>query len=784
MPGTDRKRASRSRSGAEAAESVAAIVSFLARHDFALPIPERCVTEERLVSLIAGGAIPPAYLLTLAERCGIEVHSLIAEAAVSSAARRSGTGGTAGAGGAEARAAAPLGLGLDEAFSLVFKSLGEERSGQLEMARGVSRALGDSGVALLEAGTGTGKSLAYLVPSALHSFETGERIVVSTYTKNLQDQLFRKEMSVLERALSIDARAERLLGRDNYVCTRNVIIQASKRMEETSSPGLALALFVSLAEGGTIDSLGALPDGVNVRELAAPPRCPMNACGFAERCPLIRARKRAREARILFVNHALLLTDYRQGGAVIGPYARVVFDEAHQLERCVIENLSVKTSREDMHRILEPLKLSERDDDTWKLLMRELECSHLGGSWNSLKKELARNARDLERAYAGFFRGVTDALNAGRSLRSTKTRYTDGGETFAMERSALHDIFLHISIFIESLKPISEVKLSQDLGAFQQEASYAAEELATLAESLKYLSTGTDEESVFWLDWGFDGALREMCGSPLGIDRSFADYLESFLGSAVFTSATLSQNGSFAFLKERLGLRLLPVKPIELVIPSPFPFDKNCLVLVVSGLGDPNDDAFAAPVTDLVSGLTAGVARRTMVLFTSYRLCFSVAGALAKRGVDGPVFVQGSGESREALSERFRLHPAGVLLGVASFWEGVDFPGEELEVLVIPKIPFPVPSEPIVEARAERLSALGEDVFGKLFLPEAILRMRQGVGRLIRRMDDRGVIVILDSRLGTKPYGSTILSSLPSGTVEHVSPEECVVRVARWFGGA
>jgi len=368
-------------------------------------------------------------------------------------------------------------------------------------------------------------------------------------------------------------------------------------------------------------------------------------------------------------------------------------------------------------------------------------------------------------------------------LRSTKTRYTDGGETFAIERNTLHDIFLHINTFIESLKPISEVRLSQDLGVFQQEISYAGEELATLSESLKYLSTGIDEDSVFWLEWGSDGALREMCGSPLGIDRSFADYLEGFLGSAVFTSATLSQNGSFAFLKERLGLRLLPIKPIELVIPSPFPFDKNCLVLVVSGLGDPNDDGFAAPVTDLVSALAASVARRTMVLFTSYRLCFSVARALAKRGVDGPVFVQGSGESREALSERFRLHPAGVLLGVASFWEGVDFPGEELEVLVIPKIPFPVPSEPIVEARSQRLSALGEDAFGKLFLPEAILRMRQGAGRLIRRMDDRGVIVILDSRLGTKPYGSTILSSLPSGTVEHVSPEECVVRVAQWFGG-
>ncbi|MFA4947179.1 MAG: ATP-dependent DNA helicase [Candidatus Krumholzibacteriia bacterium] len=291
------------------------------------------------------------------------------------------------------------------------------------------------------------------------------------------------------------------------------------------------------------------------------------------------------------------------------------------------------------------------------------------------------------------------------------------------------------------------------------------------------------EDSVFWLDWGPDGALREMCGSPLAVDRPFADYLEGVLGSAVFTSATLSQNGSFALLRDRLGMRFLASKPRELVIPSPFPFDENCLVLVVSGLGDPNHDGFAAPVAELVAGLAAGVGRRTMVLFTSYRLCRSVAEALARNGVERPVLVQGAGESREALSGKLRKHEGGVLLGVASFWEGVDFPGEELEVLVIPKIPFPVPAEPIVEARSQRFSSLGEDPFEKLFLPEAILRMRQGSGRLIRRMNDRGVIVILDSRLGTRPYGGTILSSLPSRNIEHVTVEECVGRVARWFAG-
>ncbi|MGD1049314.1 MAG: helicase C-terminal domain-containing protein, partial [Candidatus Krumholzibacteriaceae bacterium] len=690
MPGEYRKPTARPRHAQGGPRPVEGVLPFLARYGYAPDLHGEDITEERFVSTLADGPVPPAYLLALAERCGFEGRSLIAEAAAAGRGARDG-GARAGAPSPEARSAAPGAIGLEEAFARLFESLGEVREGQLEMARAVSRSLRDGGVVILEAGTGTGKSLAYLVPSVLHSFATGERVVVSTHTKNLQDQLFRKEIGVLEKALSIDARAERLLGRDNYICTRNVVIQASSLTGETSEPALALALFVALAGGaGTVDSLGPLPDGVSAEALAAPQRCQMNACGLADRCPLMRARRRAREARVLFVNHALLLTDYRQGGAGLGPYARVVFDEAHHLETCIIENLSVKASREDVFRILEPLALSEGARETWKLLTHELECSLAPGAWSHLRRDLARKAKDLEKAYADLFSGLRDSLNAARVFRSTRTRYADGGATFAAAHDMFNDISFKLNELIGMLKPLHDARLSQDLAPFQQEIGYVEGELATFSESMRFLSRGEDEESVFWLDWGADGSLRELCGSPLSVDRPFADYLEGFLGSAVFTSATLSQNGSFLFIKERLGLTMLPARPVELLIPSPFPFDENCLVLVASDLGDPNDEGFAAPVGDLVSGLVSLVARRTMVLFTSYRLCFAVAAALAKRGVDGPVLVQGAGESREILSERFRRHPNGLLLGVASFWEGVDFPGEELEVLVIPKIPFPV----------------------------------------------------------------------------------------------
>ncbi len=782
MPGAHRTRAARRR-GVRRSKPFDALVSLLDSYGFTLPSSAIDLGEERFVSRVASGCVPPAYLGVLAERCNLEGLPLIRKAMEWAEPRGACPGERSGASSAAGPSADARAPDLEEAFSLVFASLGEERSGQLEMARAVRKVLAEGGVALLEAGTGTGKSLGYLVPSILHSLETGERVVVSTHTRNLQDQLFRKEMSILEAALSIDANAARLLGRDNYLCTKRVIARASSLAVETCAPALAFALFVACADGGTLDSLGALPGGADTRSLAAPPRCPMNACTFAGRCPLVRARAHAREARILFVNHALLLTDYRQGGSVLGPYARVIFDEAHHLEKCIIENLSVRASRDDVRRILEPLRLADARDDAWRLLSHELESATIPGGVKSLRKDIVRAARDLEKAYADLFAGIRGILDVGRQARSMRTRYVDGGETFADAQDAFNAIYFHINNIIDLYKPIREAELSRDLEAIQQDMAYACEELATLAEGLRFLSAGNVEDSVFWLDWGPDGTLREMCGSPLEVDRPFADYLEGILGSAVFTSATLSQNGSFALLRDRLGMRFLASKPCELVIPSPFPFDENCLVLVVSGLGDPNAAAFGAPVADLVAGLAAGVGRRTMVLFTSYRLCNSVAEALADSGVGRPVLVQGAGESREALSGKLRKHEGGVLLGVASFWEGVDFPGEELEVLVIPKIPFPVPAEPIVEARSQRLSSLGEDPFEKLFLPEAILRMRQGSGRLIRRMSDRGVIVILDSRLGVRPYGGAILTSLPSKNIEHVTVEECVGRVARWFAG-
>jgi ATP-dependent DNA helicase DinG len=775
------------RCAAGADASVGTLISFIQSHGFSIPPDEWTMSDDLAARRLENSPVPPAYLRTLAERCPEASGTPVLEAllrlgritACGGAPERSDTGVQA-----RPRERARTRTGeiptLEDAFSRIFSALGEERSGQREMARIVAQALEEGAFALLEAGTGTGKSIGYLVPLVLHSLETGERVVVSTYTKNLQDQLYRKEMPLLESALGIGASARRLLGRENYLCTRRVLVQLSRMGDRSLGKALAFGLAIALGGEGTTDSLCMPPDGTASSSLVAPSRCPMNACAWAERCPLTRARKGAREARVLFVNHALVLTDYRQGGTILGPYSKVVFDEAHRLEQCAVDNLSVRVAREKLAAALEPM-LESREDEAWKLLLHELEASSPAGNFKRFKRDLTRKAKALERAYEGLFCGIEDSVDAERRAKATRIRYLDGSETFAGISSMLNDIFFLFNEFCELCKLLQDVRGKHDLSGLQQEISCAIDEVRELSEALRFLTAGRDEESVFWLEWRRDGALKEVCGSPLRVDRAFADYLESLGGSAVFTSATISHEGGFRLFKERLGLGLLHAKPIEAIIPSPFPFDDNCLVLVASGLGDPNGEPFAASVARIVGAISRKVARRTLVLFTSYRLCFAVADALTEAGIDGPVFVQGAGESREIVSGRFRRSRSGVLLGVASFWEGVDFPGEELEVLVIPKLPFPVPSEPFVEARSQRLSALGEDPFESLFLSEAMTRMRQGAGRLIRRMDDRGVVVILDSRLGTRPYGARILSALPSKNVVHIAAEECAERTAEWF---
>jgi len=753
--------------------------------------------DELVMSRIAAGPVPAALLARLAAEAGFEGLGLIELTAASATPQaplfgspdgidsspfeEDRPGGAAGAGPAQSGPIDPHDLvaAVEDAFERIHAELGERRTGQLAVARTVALALAQDEIALIEAGTGTGKSLAYLVPSLIYADATGERIVVSTHTIHLQEQLWRREYPVARRAAGAAAHAERLTGRENYLCARRIVSATARLSQDDPAAALALALSAALSCEGTAASLPECCRPERIRSITAPSRCLMNGCPHAPGCALIAARRRAAAAPVLFVNHALLLTDYRQGGSVIGPYRRVIIDEAHHLERSVMENLSVRIDRAGLERILEPVTPVSTRSERWRNLVLQLEATGRGGDWNGAVSRLAAAVAELEAAWAALFDATGAELPPGGTAPGTRTRYRDSG-SLGWPPEMLRRFFEAVTGVRRSIEPLARAEGTSQPQHLAAELRFIDEELAATGETVRYLEGADDPDGVFWIEWGHAGAAA-VCGSPLDVDRRFADYLEERIASAVLTSATLAQGGSFSYLSSSLGIGLTGREPVGLVAPSPFDLERELLIMRLHGPGDPNDASFADAVAATVERLVREARRSIMVLFTSYRMCRATAEALEARMPALPVLTQGEGQSREAMAALFRRRPGTVLLGVASFWEGVDFPGEELEVLVIPKIPFPVPSEPVIEARSERLARDGENPFERLSIPEAVLKLRQGIGRLIRRRSDRGVVVLMDPRLGSRSYARFILDALPVEARVVASPEDLAEAARRWF---
>ncbi len=800
--GTDKKRSRLRRDGPKALpDFVQAFLPYI--YDYTCKEDDTGHITASIIEKLMDSPIPLSTVMTYARRAGFGGIPLLEQAARSNAGNAfeglfEEAGGGDGSGlredspsskadpgkrvKEEFSKTSPVGISsVREAFEKVFSELGERRGQQVEMGAAVDSALRDGRIAFIEAGTGTGKSLGYLVPAVLFSKSSGKRVVVSTHTKNLQNQLFEREIPLISRILSLEVKAGRLMGRENYICSRRLCSEVSRLGNSDPGLGLELALRAAFSATGTVDSIGSVDMRIPPGSLQAPRRCMMNACFDSDTCPLIKARKRALSSEILFVNHALVLADYSGGGSVMGEYAGVIFDEAHHLERCVMENLSIRISPQDVRNILKPVRPVSMSTESWKLLESQLEAYETEGGLKAEIGKIASLAYELEKAWEEIFSSMKNGLNPDRAVSSTRTRYYCGEETFAYTQNAVDAYLLYSNQIKISLKLLYEAKGSSAAKAFQQELEICCKLFEELEAALSFLREAGDEDTVYWMEWNSRGGISSICGSPLSVDRRFADYLNDCCESAVFTSATLSQEQSFEYIRGSLGIHLTGFEVGELIEPSSLIRDDNFLVILHGKAGNPNHDDFAREISFLVRELSSRTGRRLLALFTSYRMCLLAAKILEREDLPGPLLVQGRGLSRESLSSSFRKLESSILLGVASFWEGVDFPGDQLEILVIPKIPFPVPDEPIVEAKAERIKALGKNPFQELFLPEAVLRLRQGIGRLIRRKDDRGVAIIMDSRLSTMPYGRRVLASLPTGVVEVSSSKEVVERSAEWF---
>ncbi|MDD4903391.1 MAG: helicase C-terminal domain-containing protein [Candidatus Bipolaricaulis sp.] len=648
----------------------------------------------------------------------------------------------------------------------------ETRTGQMVMACRVEATLRHGGALSVEAGPGTGKTFAYLVPAILKLREDKTaRIVICTRTKQLQEQLYRKDLPFLADRIAPTLSVAMLKGRENYLCLRRwelLLQELVSGLERDRLASLApLVRWLSDTETGDIEENRAFLASPTSRELwgrlhDSPHHCVGAFCPHMEGCFSIQARRRARKADLVVVNHSLLLADAATHGVVLGKYSHLVVDEAHAFEAAARVAFTGSLSQSMVERIVEQLAPPRNRRGGWvgrlPLAPEDEEALRVGNAAAVLPGQASR-----------LFRSVESILSEERRGRLPNLSPASGDlEAF---RAAVRGLGVDLEALIE------RVREEPDL-AREGEGGLAA--LRELERVAGVLAGAPDENSVHWYER--EAGRLALHVTPLDVAPILAACLYPDLAATVWTSATLSLGGDFTYVHRTLGLDAAFPDIEGTVAESPFSYEGRMRILVPGGfpavLGDA--DAYAEALAALLADLYGALHRNGLVLFTSYDLLQRVRERLV--GVV-PLLAQGVDGPRTSLVERFRREKDGVLLlGADSFWEGVDLPGEELEVLVVTRLPFAVPTDPVFAAMSERCERTGGDPFHELALPQAVLRLRQGVGRLIRTQRDRGIVIVTDDRIRTKGYGRRFAEALPVAVEEIATPAELVREAAAWFG--
>lgn len=671
------------------------------------------------------------------------------------------------------------------------------------MMKAVADALTGAIHLAVEAGTGVGKSLAYLVPSVYWAVANGERVIVSTRTRNLQDQLFLRDIPFLEVALDVDFSAALLKGRGNYLCLNrwhHVLergLSPSERVEL-----LPLAIWEEETNSGDIAENAAFRRRAYLwsRISADGGACEGAKCPYHDRCYLVKARRASQSAHIVIVNHALLFSDTEAENRILGEYSCLVCDEAHNIEAVATEHLGKRVSAWRARALLDNLYRKDTvESGVIPNLLSGLKDDGEGGIAEMIVAAADRLKSDVELAQASvsaLFKALVShwtELSTGEAVGFRRIRYRPDGsvrDLLPEEHGAACRALSAAAATAESLADLVSDSGYEGSDTLFQNLEYHAGRLIELASDTEFLAKAEDAGSVFWLE------VRDIRGSPecelRSAPISIAEMMDAFLyarvDSLVLTSATMTVDSSFDFVMERLGLDLLPDwKVAVLDVGSPYDYDAQTTAVVAGYLPAPSSPGFNALVGDLLVKLAAEARGGTLVLFTSKSSLNAVF-----RIVRGPltslgklVLAQGHSGGSSAILGQFEKEVDSILLATASFWEGVDVPGRSLEQLIIAKLPFPVPNDPVVAAHCELYEASGEYPFSRYMVPMTAIRLRQGFGRLIRSTSDSGVVVLLDSRLETKrrSYGGRLLDQLPTEATVARSEEE-LLRVVGVTGAA
>ena len=616
----------------------------------------------------------------------------------------------------------------------------ESRPQQLKMAEAICDSIENENHLLVEAGTGVGKSLAYLVPFIIYATKNDKKVVVSTNTKTLQQQLYEKDLPLLKQSLNIEFEYALCLGTENYLCIRRLHNEFTHDLfdtDEQRTDAKRIIEWSSKTNSGIRSELGFIPkDEVWDKVCRESDLCLGNKCVHKNSCFYKNAKKHERNSHILVTNHALFFTNLASGGLVLPEFHAVVFDEGQTLEDVATSYLGHEITNTKIKYLLDSIYNPKTEKGAL------LKFKNQKDKVNAVKKYL----EESRIASTQFFEEIGKKFGTKNENKRIRTK---------------NIIFNFLEEPLSSLAD-SMKKLLEDVKSEEGEALVRAyvKKCISLKASLSFILTLANDNYVYWVEV-FEkrgGVKYSLFAAPIEIAEELNKQLFNKIKPIILTSATLSTNNNFDFIRSRLGIKECG----ELLLGSPFNYKENVLLYLVKKVADPSDDfeKFQKQVLSHIRELIDIMQGRTFILFTSYKMLKTIYDEL-KSNYQGINLLKQGDQPRYDLLGNFKRNMNSILLGTNTFWQGVDVPGKALECVVITKLPFSVPDDPMTEARMELIESGNGNPFLEYQVPQAIMMFKQGFGRLIRTKSDRGIVAVLDPRVTTRTYGKSFLNVLP-----------------------